>query len=94
MNSYTTGATVRVTATFTSNGSNVDPSTVTCKVRTPAGVTTSYTYAGGDIIKSSTGVYYYDIDVSQDGTWTYRFSSTGSGKAANEGKFFAEGELD
>ena len=94
MTTYTTGATVRVSAAFTTNGAAVDPSTVTCKIQNPSGTVTTYTYAGGTVTRDSLGNYHVDIDANQDGTWLWRFSSTGTGKAADEGRWFCKGELD
>ena len=92
MNHYAAGNLIRVSAAFTnSGGSAVDPAAVLLKVRTPAGTVTTYTYGvDAGLVKASTGNYYYDVDASTRGEWTYRWYSTGSGQAAAEGAFTIE----
>ncbi len=55
-----------------------DPTTVTFKVRTPSGVTTSYTYAGTTVTKESTGVFYKNITLSEAGIWACALVGTGT----------------
>lgn len=83
-NSYHVNQTIRVTGTFTVNGVATDPTTVTVKVSKPDGVQTSYTYALGEVTKSSTGVYYRDISLTMKGKWIYRLEGTGVCAAAVE----------
>lgn len=59
-----------------------DPTTVTLQVTTPAGSTTSYTYAANEVTKSATGVFYRDVALSSVGTWTLRWVGTGTVAAA------------
>ena len=54
-----------------------DPSTVTLLVETPAGVQTTYTYAGGTVTKDSVGVYYRDVPMTASGQWIFRWTGTG-----------------
>jgi hypothetical protein len=86
---YDIGDLVRVTGVFTNSaGTEIDPSVVTFKVKDPANVTTTYIYGTDvELVKDSTGNYYVDIDVDDDGSWYYRFESTGTGQAAAEGRF-------
>lgn len=82
---YLEGATVRMQATFSVSGSNTDPTTVTLKVLPPGSTTaTSYTYAGGTVTKSTTGVYYKDLALSTTGTWHYRWIGTGAAAGVAE----------
>lgn len=88
-NQYDNGDLVRVSVVFTdSSNANVDPTVVKVSVKTPAGVTTTYTY-GTDaaLVKDSAGHYHLDIDASASGTWHYRWFSTGTGQAAAESFF-------
>ena len=55
-----------------------DPTTVTLELTTPAGTTTTYTYAGAGIIKSSTGVYYRDVTWTEAGEWRAKWAGTGA----------------
>lgn len=87
---YWEGTTVRVTGTFTVSGTATDPSTVTLKVRDPAGTETTYTYALSQVAKSATGVYYKDLSptiLTSTGTWIYRWIGTGDAAGAGEASF-------
>ena len=86
-NTYDKGDLVRIHATFTASSVVADPTTVTLKVKDPDGVITTYTYGGGTVTKSSTGVYYKDVSVSNDGMWYYRIEGTGAVQSAGEGSF-------
>ena len=89
MNQYSKGDLVRCSAAFaTSAGAATDPTVVRFQVRNPAGATTAYVYGtDAQLVRSSTGSFYVDVDASQVGTWHYRFYSTGTGQAADEGSF-------
>jgi ferredoxin-NADP reductase len=67
----------------------IDPTTVRFSVRDPNGTVTTYLY-GTDvqIVKSSTGNYYVDVNGNSDGYWVYRFYSSGTGQAAAESGFY------
>lgn len=87
--SYPVGSLVRVSAAFTdASGAAVDPTTVTLQVKTPAGTVTSY--VDPDVVHDGVGLYHYDIDGSTVGNWEYRWSSTGTGQAAEESSFTIE----
>ena len=90
---YIIGSLVRVTATFTvvASGAAYDPTAVGVTIRNPLGVENTYTYALGQVKKSSTGVYYYDVDASVVGHWSYYWYGTGTGQAAENGGFEVEG---
>ncbi len=92
MNSYHVGDKVRCTGTFeTAAGTDTDPSAVYCRVKTPSGTTTTYTYGvDAALVKSATGIYYVDVSITEAGTWHYRFYSTGTGQAAGEESFVAK----
>jgi hypothetical protein len=87
VNTYDKGDAVRLKATFTVSSVVTDPTTVTLKVKDSDGTISTYTYAGGTITKLSTGIYYKDVTVSNDGIWYYRFEGTGSCIAAGENSF-------
>lgn len=61
-----------------------DPSTVTLLIETPAGVQTTYTYAGGTVTKDSTGVFYRDLALAASGQWIIRWTGTGAVASAGE----------
>jgi hypothetical protein len=85
---FVLGSNVRVTATFGPTGSPANPSAVFFKFKDPSGNVTTYTY-GVDlqIVNPSAGVFYVDVDADEAGTFKWRFYSTGTGKAADEGSF-------
>jgi hypothetical protein len=89
MTSYDLGDVVRITGTWTdSGGTATDPGTIAFNYTDPNGAATSLTYpTDAEIVKSSTGVYYVDVTASLEGTWFWRWVSTGSGAAADEGQF-------
>ena len=74
---YKTGDTIRLTCTFYNfAGELADPTAISLKVY-DASKTAVLTKAIGDLVKSSTGVYYYDYTVpvtSQQ--MTYEFIGT------------------
>lgn len=93
-NAYDIGDLVRCTGTFAAAGTNVNPDAIMFKVKTPAGVVTTYTY-GTDaaLVRDSTGVYHVDVSVAEAGEYVYRFWSTGTGQAASEGQFVVKATL-
>lgn len=91
MDTYAEGKLVRLIGTFTNNAGAVqDPAVVKVVVKTPEGVSTTYTY-GTDVtlIKDSTGIYHFDVDTTgKPGVWHYRWYSTGSGQSATTDSYF------
>ena len=71
---YDKGDRVRVTATFTSGGTNTDPTDdeddVTITWRKPSGGTDATPAA----TKSATGIYYVDLTLTEAGIHTVRFT--------------------
>jgi hypothetical protein len=91
-NVYTIGQQVRLTATFkNSAGTATDPTGAVLKYRAPAGTVTTKTYGVDTIVKSSTGVYYFDLALSTSGEWWYRWEGSGSIVAADEERILVEG---
>ena len=91
-NTYDVGDLVRVTGTFTNSaGAAADPTAVLFKYKDPSGNKTTLTY-GTDVsvVKSSTGVYYVDVNVDEIGYWYYRWQATGTGQSAGESYFIAQ----
>lgn len=89
LNLHNIGDLVRVTGTLaTAGGARVDPATVTVKVRAPSGTVTTHRYNQDPFpLRVEAGVYYVDVTPNAAGEWYYRFESTGTGQAADEGKF-------
>lgn len=89
---YTVGDSVRCTGTLkTSTGVKEDTTgAVTFKVKSPAGVVTTYLYGtDAELVRSAEGVYYVEVDAASWGVWYYGFVSTGSAQAAQESWFEA-----
>lgn len=82
------GNVVRLTVTFTDTaGELIDPSAVQLNIRPYGGDISTYTWLGGDIIRASLGVFYYDYTPSQPGLYYYRFIGTGALVAAGDSSF-------
>jgi hypothetical protein len=75
----------RLTNTFSVGGTATDPTTISLAVTTPAQVTTTYTFAAGEITKVSTGVYRKDITCNEDGEWSFVWTGTGTASDAEAG---------
>jgi hypothetical protein len=89
INEYDKGDAVRCRATFKdSSDALINPTAVSFKYKDPSGNITTLVY-GTDValVKDSTGNYHVDVDADQSGIWYYRFSSTGTGQAADEETF-------
>lgn len=84
--SYLKGQLVRVWGYFEQEGTRINPDTITCKVKNPAGTTTTYTYPT-DVSIDLEGVYSVNVSATIAGRWYYRFESTGDGQGAAEGSF-------
>lgn len=92
VNQYDVHDLVRVSAVFRSlAGVATDPTTVVVKYVAPGGSPVTKTYGSDlEVVKDSTGCYHLDIDVTAEGTWTYRFNGSGALQAAGEQTFFAK----
>lgn len=81
---YDVGDQVRLTAEFFDlDDAPIDPSTVACTVRDPAGDETSYEFPG-PVIRAGAGSCRLDLDLTASGVWWVRWHSTGLGQAAEE----------
>lgn len=75
-------------------GVGQDPTTVSVKVKDPAGVVTTYNYpADPEVVKQVAGSYYILIDADRDRRWWVRWESTGTGQAASEIPFYVKSEV-
>jgi hypothetical protein len=65
-----------------------DPSEVTFKHKDPSGNTATLTYvAAAQVIRESTGIYYFDLALDEVGTWYFRAEGTGTPQVAAEMAF-------
>ena len=82
---YDIGDVVRYSAAFTNNaGAAADPTAVKLKLLSPLGNRIDLTYAAGEVQKDSTGNYHYDLTLTEDGDWWYKYEGTGAIIAAEE----------
>lgn len=72
-----------ITNTWSVGGTATDPDTVTFVVTDPTGSASTYTFAAGQITKSSTGVYTKDISCSSTVAGTWQAVLIGTGVAAD-----------
>ena len=89
-NSYTKGALIRVQAVFAdSDGTAVDPTTVTFKYQVGVtGTPTSYIYGTDDeLVRTADGTYHVDLDLGTAAWWYYYWTGTGAAQAAQLGRF-------
>jgi hypothetical protein len=85
MNSYTSGTLVRMTFTVTQlNGQPIDPTAVSCKVKTPDGVVTDLS---GSVVRDSQGLYHADILTAQYGVHDYEWIGTGLAPITGRAQF-------
>lgn len=84
---FVVGDPVVLSNTFTVSGTATDPSLVSLSVTTPAGVTTTYTYAAAQITRTSAGLYTKTITVSAAGAWRYVWTGTGTAADVAPGSF-------
>jgi len=89
VNLHDIGDLVRIVGTLTTQaGALVDPTGLTCKVLSPAGTTATHVYGVNPFpVRDSSGVYHVDVTPDAAGEWYYKFTSTGTGQAMDEGYF-------
>jgi len=95
MGTYYRESVVRVTGTFTNAaGASVDPTVIYFAYKDPNGVVTTNRYGvDPQPLRSGAGVYTYDIQADISGMYSYKFYSTGTGKAAVEQQFVVSPEI-
>src|SRR4051812_29508852 len=85
-NTYQIGDAVPLEATFRNTaGTLTNPTAVTLTVRAPDGTITTPSPTN-----PSTGVFHYDLSVTQPGLWWYTFKGTGAIQAADRKSFYVE----
>tara|TARA_Y100000310_G_scaffold345020_1_gene461228 strand:- start:5756 stop:6046 length:291 start_codon:yes stop_codon:yes gene_type:complete len=86
MATYDKGDVVRLQAEFVdgTTGEYSDPSEVTIKHKDPSANTATLTLSGGEVTKSSTGIYTVDLTLDEVGTWYWHAEGTVSPAAAGE----------
>jgi len=90
---HAVNTTLRLAVQFTNDDyTDVDPTTVTLKIYSPDGDTTTYVYGtNAELERDDTGDYFCDYVPDVAGRWNYRWESTGDGTAvAVEGQFVVQ----
>lgn len=88
VNTYDVGDSTRFRSTFTVDGQAQNPTAVFLFVKHPTGVIDSY--VTGDLTNDVTGTFYLDTVLDDTGIWYYRFTSSGTVIAADEGSLIVE----
>jgi hypothetical protein len=90
LSTYDIGDTIRMTAVYLSTGGDfVDPTTVTFVIKDPSGVEVTRTSASTSVTHPSTGTFYTDFIIDEQGVWRWRSYSTGNIHTAGEAEFVA-----
>jgi hypothetical protein len=76
-----------LTNTWTIDGTPTDPTTVSLTTVTPAGATSTVTYAAAQITREGTGEYSYDLTLSAAGRWVFVWTGTGTAADVESGAF-------
>lgn len=79
------GDAAKLSMTFSVDGTNTDPTTVSLEVKAPDATVTTYTYAGSQITKTATGVYTKTLTPTAVGTYNYSWIGTGAAAGAEQG---------
>jgi hypothetical protein len=93
INVYQKGDLVTVAVEFLdSDDAPVDPDTVTFLYTPPSGTTVEFAFSDSpsEVVKDSVGNYHVDLVPDESGQYFYRWESTGSGQAAENGEFMVE----
>jgi len=92
MGTYVVGTPLRLSFTFTSEGTLADPAAILLEILSPDGTLTSKTLADAQILQDSTGHFHYDLVGDElpavPGKWYYRVTSTNPAESAGESTFF------
>ena len=85
---FDVGDVIRLSAAFTSDDVGVDPDGVVFRVLTPSRAESTWTYnTDPEVIRSSPGNYYLELEIDEPGTWYYRIEGTGNYQSADERQF-------
>lgn len=88
MAEYNIGDKRRLTATFKDiDDVLTDPTVITFIMKEPDGTSTSQVNGDSVVVSSSTGVWYVDWTITQEGVHNYEFKGTGAVVTAEESSF-------
>ena len=81
---YYVGSVARLSIVIQVASVDTDPTALSLLVEDPSLSVATYTYAGADITKDSTGNYHYDLSLDEAGEWQARWIGTGTAAGAVE----------
>ena len=89
LNVYDVGDLVRLVGVLNNvAGAALDPTALIVKVKAPSGTTVTYTFGVSPFpIRTGLGTYYVEVTPAEAGEYDYKFVSTGTGQAVDEGTF-------
>lgn len=90
---YDVGDMIKCSVTFRKKSTNelVDPSTIKLTIQQPNFSKIEYNYpADNNIVKESTGSYYYEMIPTMDGIHIYQFTGSGNVYAVEQSTFFVK----
>lgn len=91
MNSYDLGTLVKCRMRFYTDSSRetlTDPTIVLFRTKAPSGVVTEHTYGTDvELVRSSVGDYYENVDADEPGVWEYLFEGDGGADIVLRGRF-------
>lgn len=91
-NPYQIGNEILLKGTFTNSGGTlITPTTITLRIKNPAGTVTVVTTAS--LTNPSTGIYQYTLLLNVKGIWSYRFEGAGNVVVASEEEIFVIASL-
>lgn len=80
-----------LTNTFSVAGVATDPTAISLTITDPTGASNTYTFAGGTVTKTGTGIYAKDVTCSLAGVWTYQWDGTGTASDTTAGTWTVQG---
>lgn len=87
MSVYIAGQTVEFRCTFTdADGTLVDPTDVTLRLRPPLGADQDYAWSGASVTRVSVGFFRVRATLGVVGVWLYRWRGTGPLGALSAGQ--------
>lgn len=88
-NTYDQGDLIQIRATFTISGSYVDPTYVSFYFRDTVGTITEYIYGvDAEVVRTSTGSYYFNYHVPAYGQYYSSWYASGSVYGKEENMFY------
>jgi len=89
-NTYDIGDLVTMSAVFKAGAVETNPTTITHKIKIPAGTITTTLYPASPLIKDADGNYHVDFPITSTtaaGTYYYTFIGTGACQVVEEASF-------